>query len=178
MRRHHRKVLKASPFSPRGRRPKGAARRTSPGALKREGAGHGPGPSRCVMNGLKGRGPVDGSTPERRIITPFFRPHRSRDEAEGGTRKGGGRASPPAQRAVRAQPGAEAAGQCPGEIRNPRKRPERTREPGLRRLTEQLSQPFRPRPSCGLQPRASAFDLGPGLCSPGPMGRERSTSLR
>jgi len=37
-----------------------------------------------------------------------------------------------------------------------------------------VSRPFRPHFVVDSPPRASAFGLGPGLCSPGPLGRSRS----
>ena len=39
------------------------------------------------------------------------------------------------------------------------------------RLDKKLSRPFRPHRVVIPQPRASAFGLSPGLCSPGPLGR-------
>jgi hypothetical protein len=109
--------------------------------------------------------------------------------------------SPPAQRAGRPQPRAEAEGRCPGKKGTPSLRPEGPREPArlilfaptealsdvvghLKKSSNdwlrnrgpqtpgQLSRGLSGRTALSISPpRASACGLSPGLRSPGPLGR-------
>jgi len=82
-------------------------------------------------------------------------------------------AARPARRAGRPQPGAEAAGRCPGSKAPATLRPDRPRDPEPR-AGQSLSRPVRPRCLIAFLPRASACGLQPwaGLCRPvGPVGR-------